>query len=126
MTMDTKGGRITVDINGVRFSTRGKAKIMPSRISLANGANQDGTGFSTVNPKLAGLDCTFDRGGQTLRWDEAMLLEQINVTFTETDTKPPRVHLFTGARWDGDPELNTEDGEVTGLKIVTDQYTPPQ
>src|SRR4051794_14368653 len=119
MSMDTKGGRVTIDLSGVRYSGRGKAKIMPSTISLKTGANQDGTGYSTLDPRLAGIDVTFDRG-LGIRWDAAMLLQKVNVTFTETDLSPPVTHLFTNARWEGEPEINTEDGEVTGLKLMTD------
>lgn len=122
--MDTKGGRVTILIDGVRYAGRAKAKIMPSTVSMKSGANQDGTGYSTLDPRLAGLETTFDRG-IGLAWNDKMMLATMNVTFTETDLSPPRIHLFTNARWDGDPEINTEDGEVTGLKIVTDQYTPP-
>ena len=121
MSMDTKGGRVTIDIDGVRYSVRAKAKIMPSRVTMKSGANQDGTGYSTIDPKLAGLDLTFDRG-PGFNWDETMMLKTMNVTFVETDISPRKTHLFTNARFDGEPEINTEDGEVTGLKIMSDQY----
>lgn len=119
--MDTKGGRVTIDINGARYSGRAKAKIMPSTVTMKSGVNQDGVGWSSLDPALATLDTTFDRGIGLL-WNATMMLQSMNVTFTETDLSPPRVHLFTNARWDGTPEINTEDGEVTGLKIVTDSY----
>lgn len=121
MSMDTKGGRVTIDIDGVRYSGRAKAKIMPSTVTMKSGANQDGTGYSTLDPRLAGLETTFDRG-LGIKWDATMMLKKMNVTFVETDMSPQVVHLFTNARWDGEPEINTEDGEVTGLKIVTDTY----
>ena len=121
MSMDIKGGRVTIDIDGVRYSGRGKGKIMPSGITMKSGTNQDGSGHSSLDTRLTGLDITFDRG-VGLNWDTTMMLKRMNVTFVETDLSPPKTHLFTGARWDGEPEINTEDGEVTGLKVVSDQY----
>lgn len=117
--MDTKGGRFTLTINGVAYSGRGKATIKPSSVSVTNGANQDGTGFSTVKSMLKELDLTFDRG-IGLSWDETLLLQSVDVTFVETDYGA--THLFTGARFEGDPSIDTESGEVSGLKLCSDRY----
>src|SRR5258708_4207234 len=105
--MDTKGGRFTLAINGQTFSGRGKATIKPSRVSLTNGAHMDGTGYATVKPMLADLELTFDRG-IGLRWDEAMMLQTLNATFIETDVGI--THLFTNARFEGDPSIDSENG----------------
>ncbi|MGU3539981.1 phage tail tube protein [Methylobacterium sp. A54F] len=117
--MDTKGGRFTLDMNGRTYSGRGKASISPARATRENGVNMDGTGYSNVKPKLASLDLTFDRG-VGLKWDEAMMLDELNVTFVETDARV--THLFTNANWSGDPSIDTETGEVSGLKIESDKY----
>lgn len=109
-----KGGRFTLDINGQSFSGRAKATINPAGATRENVANQDGTKSSMVKPKLPSLELTFDRG-VGLVWDEDMMLLDLNVTFVETDAK--RTHLFTDASWSGDPSIDTESGEVSGLKI---------
>ena len=119
--MDTKGGRFSLDINGRTYSGRGKATVEPSVVSVENGANQDGTGYSTVKAKLASLDLTFDRG-VGLKWDAKMILQKLNATFVETDLNPSLTHLFTEARWSGTPSIDTESGEVSGLKIESDKY----
>lgn len=119
--MNTKGGRASITMNGQTFSGRGAGKIMPSRVSLKSDANTDGSGYTTIAAKLAGLDVSFDRG--IFIWDDSMLLQQVDVTWKEIDTG--KVHLFTAARWDGDPTLDTATGEVTGMKILTDKYMPP-
>ena len=62
MSMDTKGGRVSITVNGKVYSNRGSAKIDPSTVGLTNGANQDGTGYSTTQPKLAMIEITLDRG----------------------------------------------------------------
>ena len=121
--MDTKGGRVSIDISGQVFSGRGAAKIMPSAVSLKSDANTDGSGYTTVTAKLYGVDLSFDRG--LFVWNEAMLLQQVDVTFKEIDVAGGRTHLFTACRWDGEPTLDTATGEVTGMKLLTDKYTPP-
>ncbi|ACL57423.1 phage tail tube protein [Methylobacterium nodulans] len=117
--MDTKGGRYTIDIGGRRFSGRSEGKVRPARAVNANGVNWDGSAYSSVAPKLASIELSFDRG-QGIPWDETMLLQKPDVTFEETDAGV--VHYLTAAGWDGEPEINTKDGEVTGLKLESDQY----
>lgn len=118
--MDTKGGRVAITINGQTFSGRGAAKIMPNRVTLKNAANTNGSGYTTVEAKLAGMEVSFDRG-IGLVWDEVMTLQKVDVTFREIDTSV--VHYFTGCSWDGDPTLDTATGEVTGLKVMSDKYS---
>jgi Phage tail tube protein len=118
--MDTKGGRFSLEINGRTFSGRGEATINPSRVGIEANANMDGTAYRTTKPKLATLDLTFDRG-VGLRWDEDLLLQEINVTFTEDDVGV--THFFTKASWVGDgAAINTATGEVSGLNIATASY----
>ena len=117
--MDTKGGRFTIDINGRTYSGRGEAKITPARATPKNGVNWDGSGYNTVEPKLAGCELTFDRG-IGLFWTEGEILGAINLTFVETDAQV--THYFTNANWEGEPSINSKDGEVSGMSIKSDQY----
>lgn len=117
--MQTTGGRFTAEINGRTFKGRGKATIESSTVEVNAEANQDGSGFVTVKPKLASCELSFDRG-VGLKWDAAMLLQSINLTFVETDAKV--THLFTDASWVGTPSIDTETGEVSGLSIKSDKY----
>jgi hypothetical protein len=118
--MDTKGGRYSIDINGRVFSGRGEATINPSTVSITAGANMDGTAYRTIAPKLASLELTFDRGSG-FKWDAAMLLEEVNVTFIEDDVGV--THLFTKASWVGEgASINTATGEVSGISVQTDRY----
>ena len=118
--MDTKGGRVSLEINGRRFSVRASAKVMPSTVELENGANMDGSGYSTTKPVLAKLDITFDRGPSGINWTDAFLLQKVNITFQEDDVRA--THLFTGGRFSGRPEIDTATGEVSGLSVETDTY----
>ena len=72
-----------------------------------------------MKPKLATIELTFGRG-VGLKWDEAMMLEEVDCTFRETDAKV--THLLTGANWSGEPTIDTETGEVSGLKLESDKY----
>ena len=114
--MDNKGGRYVLEINGQVFSGRGKASVDSSGVSIDNGSNMDGTMFSTVKPELISLDLTIDRRDQSTRWDTAMMLQSLNVSFAETDAKV--THVMTAARWQGKPTLDTSTGEITGLKAM--------
>ena len=109
-----KGGRFTLDIDGRTYSGRAKATIGPAAATRENGVNMDGTKWSSVKPRLVSLEMTFDRG-VGLVWDEGMMLKDLNVTFVETDSK--LTHLFTDAAWSGEPMIDSENGEVSGLKI---------
>ena len=109
-----KGGRFTIDINGQRYSGRGKATVIAAAATRENVANNDGTKSSMVKARLPSLELTFDRG-VGLKWDEALMLQDLNVTFVETDAK--RTHLFTDASFSGEPSLDTDSGEISGLKI---------
>lgn len=115
--MQTKGGRITIDFGSTRVSARGEVSIMPNRVTPENGVNQDGTGFTTIKPRLARAEMSFDRG---IRITDDMLLQSMNVTIRETDTGI--THLFTNARLSGDQTLNTVSGEVSGLAVESDSY----
>ena len=114
--MDTKGGRFSLTMNGKTFSGRGAAKLMLSGAAPATGVNSDGTAYRTVAAKLVGIDLSFDRG-VGLKWDSKMLLQDMDVTFVETDAG--NTHLFTKSSFDGDPTIDSASGEVTGLKLMT-------
>ena len=113
--MDNKGGRYTLEINGSVYSGRGTAKIDTAGVSVDNGVNMDSTMYSTVKPELITLDLTLDRRDQSTKWDAAMMLSAINVTFAETDAG--LTHVLNSARWQGKPTLDTSNGEISGLKV---------
>lgn len=117
--MDTKGGRFTIDINGTSFSGRAEAKISPARATPENGVNWDGSGYNIVAPQLARIELSFDRG-QGFTWTEDMILQPVNLTFAETDARV--THYLTAGNWSGRPEINSKDGEVTGMALESDKY----
>lgn len=120
--MDTKGGRYTITIGGVRYAGRGKASIKPARATPKAGANRDMSAYRTVDTKLAEISLQLDRGpkAQRLTWTEDMLLQDIDVTFREDDAGV--THYLTAGSWEGDPEIDTDDGSVSGMMVKSDQY----
>ena len=118
--METKGGRVSIQIGSKTYTARAGVQIMGATIERTNGVNRDGTGFSTVAAKLAKCELTFDRGERLgIIFDDAMLLGEHNVTVSEEDTRI--THFFTGAAISGTPTLDTESGEVSGLSFETDR-----
>jgi hypothetical protein len=124
--MATVGGRITVAKGGVRFSPRGKATIKPAMIANSVIANHDGTISTTRAAKPATADLTFDRGSaaagtQRPKWDSVFMLDDGDWTIAEVDVGV--LHIFTAATIVGEPSIDTETGEVSGLSIATGNYT---
>lgn len=124
--MHQAGGRITIKLGGVSYSPRGKATIKPARLMHAVQSNHDGSVARSTTAKPAEADLTFDRGKASSgtarpKWDENFMLGFYDVTITETDARV--MHMFTGASLIGEPAIDTETGEVTGLSIATDSYT---
>lgn len=117
--MDTKGGRITLKIGSAYFSPRGKFGIMPARATPTTGVNHDGSGFVTVEAQLVVIELSLDRGNG-VPWTEKMLLEKVNVTVEELDVGV--IHFLTKGNWDGRPNIDSATGEVSGMKVASDQY----
>lgn len=113
---DFKGGRISLDIDGISYSARAGAKIDTSGVAVTSDTNQDGSMHSYVTPKLISLTVSFDRGDPSrIKWNSAMMLKPVNASFTETDARLQ--HLMTGAVFNGTPSVDTDKGEVSGLSL---------
>lgn len=120
--MDTKGGRYSIRIGGQRFSGRGKATVKPAEATPKAEVNRDGSAYRTVEAKLPMISLSFDRGSKTQRlvWNAAMILQDVDVTFTEDDAN--WTHYFTAGSWVGEPDIDTDSGEVSGMSVASDQY----
>ena len=123
--MDKKGGRISIQIGGRNFTARGSVSISPATVERTNDANRDGSGFSTVKAKLASAEISFDRGERLgIVFNDELLLSDFNATIFEEDARI--THFFTSAGFGGTPSIDTESGEISGMKIETDRnnYSP--
>lgn len=118
--MNIKGGRVSITIGGATYTTRAGVSVAGATIERTNETNRDGTGYSTVKGKLATAEISFDRGERSgLVFNDALLLSTFNATIFEEDAGI--THLFTKAAFGGTPSLDTESGEISGLKIETDR-----
>lgn len=123
--MNQAGGRITITMGGVRYSPRGRAVVKPAQLMHAAIVNHDGTVSRSTTAKAAEADLSFDRGSssngtQRPKWDSAFMLQFYDVSIAENDTGV--LHLFTGATLVGEPSIDLETGEVSGLSIASGQY----
>ena len=120
--METKGGRYSIKIGGQRFSGRGKATVKPAEATPKVDANRDGSAYRTVEAKIPMISLSFDRGpkSQAIKWNAAMLLADVDVTFIEDDAG--WTHYFTAGSWVGEPDIDTDSGEVSGMSVASDQY----
>ena len=121
--MRQAGGRITITMGGVQYSPRGKAMINSSGVANSAVANHDGTvsRYTTAKPVAPNSPSTAARRAPTRNGrsgNSTMMLGFYNVTLAEIDANV--LHTFANASIVGQPKIDSETGEVTGLSILTD------
>jgi len=122
--MHQAGGRITITLGGRRFSPRGRATISGSGLAHSTNVNHDGSVSRSTMAKAVRVELTFDRGAggsgfERPWWDSEFMRPFYRVTISETDAGVR--HVFTNASTIGEPILDTETGEISGLSIETDE-----
>ncbi|MDX2265446.1 MAG: phage tail tube protein [Hyphomicrobiales bacterium] len=114
---DNAGGRVELTIDGQRYRPRASITIRPTSFEREAEANADGTIFVTTKPMPAEAEFTLsDQCGLTL--ETLVNACHIDATITLVDMAN-RTYLFSQASVVGRPELDTESGEISGLKIVS-------
>ncbi|NTF87496.1 hypothetical protein G6L46_10205 [Agrobacterium rhizogenes] len=114
------GGRITFRLStGDTFSLRGTLNINPSGYSIEAVANQDGSidRQATIMPRRFELNFA-DRDHD---YDALMRGARFNVTFSEEFSGV--THYYTDAFLVGDPQINRQTGEVTGITGAAEKYS---
>jgi hypothetical protein len=115
------GGRTRVTIDGVNYSPRSAPNIKPTRLQNQVFTNHDSTVAFGTMAQPATAEFTFDVGPKDIdRFGEAFMRDFHNVTILEIDRGV--LHQFSNAKVVGEPSVNTETGEVSGLSIATDSY----
>lgn len=115
------GGRTRVTINGQTYSCRSAPNIRPARLQNSSYTNHDGSVSFGTMPKPAAAEFSFDVGPAGLdRFNESLMTGFLSITILEIDRGV--LHQFTNSRMIGEPSINTETGEVSGLSIETDSY----
>lgn len=114
------GGRVSLTVDGAAMTpSEADITIDPTNITVTGGANGDGSAFYTSKPKLFAAEIKF-RNGCGLVWNDLLRKCSINATIVEEDNN--RTHLYTAARFTGEPKLNISTGEIDGVKIEGAQY----
>ncbi|WP_296201463.1 hypothetical protein [uncultured Hyphomicrobium sp.] len=116
---DNSGGRVALTINGPngpkKVSLRGSVTIRPTTKETEANANSDGTMYVTTKAVPAEAEILIsDRCGLTL---DDLLNCTVDASIELIDMK--RTYLYTRSRIVGRPELKTEDGEISNLKIAS-------
>jgi len=114
------GGIINARLSdGTAFSLRGTFNVNPSRISTEAVTNGDGSVDRQATNRPATAEINFaDRG---IDYDALMRSGRFNMTAIEDFSGV--THYFTSAFMVGDPQLNRQTGEVTGLSIAAEKYS---
>lgn len=112
---DASGGRVVITAGGVRYSARAAVQITPYDFERSVIANQDGTLSTQVKPQPPEAEITLaDQCGLSL---DALMSCPIDVTIDLIDMK--RKYLFTKGYTIGRPSINSETGEIRGLKVTS-------
>ena len=123
--MHTSGGRVSTVIGGVAYSARGVITLNPSNMNVSAGANQDGSVYRTVAPKVRTAEITFDRfvddDGQPLKWAEN-IMSQVNLGITFVEQDGGLTHILSGGFFTGEPTMDLSTGEVSGLALAAENY----
>lgn len=112
------GGRASVTINGVRVSPR-SVSIIPLNYERDVKSNQDGSIYTIFKPTPAEADINLsDACGMEIT---DLMGCPLDVTIDLWDVR--RRYLFTKAVIVGRPKINTETGEISGMKITGNNVT---
>jgi hypothetical protein len=114
------GGRIYVDVGGVRLSpAEGDIQIMPTNLVRSAMSNQDGSLAVQSKPKPYGANITFRKPCGS-DWRTKFFGCRADITIVEESNN--RSHLFSRAVLVGDPVVNLTSGEVSGITIASEEY----
>lgn len=113
---DNSGGRLALTIDGVTYSARSSVTIRPTNVEKEAKANYDGTIYTTTKAVPAEADITI---GDKCGLDLETLTRACHVDATIQLIDMNRTYLFSKCSIVGRPEINSEDGEIKGLKIAS-------
>lgn len=108
-----KFGTFNFTINGRAYSPRGSWSIMPTNREIEAESNHDGTMYITSKPVPASAEGSLS-GFNDIDLIMGICDQDVVFTFDDGDT-----YVFAGAAIVGRPSLNTENGELSGIKIAS-------
>lgn len=112
------GGRVEIRIGGEIYNPVAEVKIDPTNIEPDVVDNQDGTIGRSVKSSHFAVEMSIrDAKGLDIN---RLLVESFDLSCVERDMN--RSILMTNAFVVGKLSRNTVNGEISGVKIVSDQY----
>lgn len=113
----TVGGRVDVTRNGVLHHAVADIEIEFADIEVETVVNTDGSIGRTVKPKAFKSPIKY-------RYTDGMTAQDLmsgsfDISLVLRDLNPPRSFLITDAHHEGTPKLNTQNGEIDGLSVVS-------
>ena len=112
------GGRVAIQLDGLWYHPVADVVVESTGIEPESVVNQDGSVQRTVKPKARKCTLTF-RDFRGLNMDRLVEAAGFDVTVNEIDMK--RRVLFTNAFVEGAVSRNTQNGEISGITVVSDQ-----
>lgn len=109
------GGTLRLTLGGVVYPVRGNVSIMPTKFEVSEGANLDGSVYTTRKPVPATVEMTIsDSCGLSL----TTLANQACVDATVELDSVGRTYVLVNGTVVGRPSLDPETGEISGVKLV--------
>lgn len=112
------GGRIDVTIDGRLYQMAGEIKAQEANIEPEAVTNTNGSIGRSVKPVPYEVDVTFRQMAGLSIQD----LMSRTFDFSAYERDLGKWIIMTGAFITGKPSRNTINGEISGLKIVSDQW----
>jgi hypothetical protein len=107
-------------MNGERYSLRGAVTINPANATKESGANSDGSLYVTVAAAVPSAEATLSNSCGLNVSELLKCSGGINVVVDFIDTK--QQFYFTNAVIVGTPQLNSESGEISGLRWTSPNF----
>jgi hypothetical protein len=110
------GGRVIMTINGRRYKTRGGFTVRPTTFTREVDANDDGSLAVKTKSVPAEAEMRFT---DACDFDPSELMGHCTLDVTLDWIDARKKYLFTRAIVVGRPEISSESGEVSGLKVAS-------
>ncbi len=116
MASPNAGGFVELTINGTPYSIAGELEIEETNYEAEAVANQDGTISRTQKPKPYRFELKIrDRQGPAVV--AAIFQDNVLLDVSAIEKQMKRTVLLTGAFATGTPKRNTQNGEISGIKL---------
>jgi hypothetical protein len=116
---NVQGGVIEFIVNGVPYSTTGDVVVYPSRYESEHQANNDGSMSVQKTPKVPSAEITLR---SHCAFDPSELTEQCTLDVVIRQPTAKKRYMFPKAAIVGDPQMNLQSGEVSGLMVASPHY----